>query len=140
MVRSGRSGRRADLELWTRGAGDRRRHCRGGPEIPGSPQISSLSWEELARDLRLAAHWCDQILIHGLEGCDWQDYPGRLRSFDWTDTAAPRNEPCSRGPSHVPAGGPESRRPPVGNAGYRIGLLLDGHAFWPAGMPVVNHS
>jgi hypothetical protein len=61
----------------------------GGPDIPGSPQMPSLSWEELARDLRLAGHWCDQILIHSLEGCVWQDYLGPLRSFDWADTAAP---------------------------------------------------
>ncbi len=61
----------------------------GGPDIPGSPQMPSLSWEELARDLRLARHWCDQILIHSLEGCVWHGYLGRLRGFDWTEIAAP---------------------------------------------------
>jgi hypothetical protein len=61
----------------------------GGPDIPGSPQMPSLSWEELARDLRLARHWSDQILIHSLEGCVWQGFLGRFRSFDWADTAAP---------------------------------------------------
>lgn len=61
----------------------------GGPDIPGSPQMPSLSWQELARDLRLARHWCDQILIHSLEGCVWHGYLGRLRSFDWTEAAAP---------------------------------------------------
>jgi len=60
----------------------------GGPDIPGSPQMPSLSWEELARDLRLARRWCDQILIHSLEGCVWHGFLGRLRSFDWADTAA----------------------------------------------------
>jgi hypothetical protein len=60
----------------------------GGPDIPGSPQMPSLSWEELARDLQLARHWCDQILIHSLEGCVWQGFLGRLKSFDWADTAA----------------------------------------------------
>jgi hypothetical protein len=59
----------------------------GGPDIPGSPQMPSLSWDELARDLRLARHWCDQILIHSLEGCVWHGHLCRLRSFDWTDTA-----------------------------------------------------
>ena len=59
----------------------------GGPDIPGSPQMPSLSWQELERDLRLARHWCDQILIHSLEGCVWQGFLGRLRSFDWADTA-----------------------------------------------------
>jgi hypothetical protein len=61
----------------------------GGPDIPGSPQMPSLSWEELARDLRLARHWCDQILIHSLEGCVRQGFLGRLCSFDWDDTTAP---------------------------------------------------
>jgi hypothetical protein len=28
----------------------------GGPDIPGSPQMPVLSWEELTRDLRLARH------------------------------------------------------------------------------------
>ena len=41
----------------------------GGRDIPGSPQMPTLSWEELAGDLRLARHFCDQILIHSLEGC-----------------------------------------------------------------------
>jgi hypothetical protein len=50
--------------------------------------MPSLSWEELARDLQLARRWCDQILIHSLEGCVWQGFLGRLRSFDWADTAA----------------------------------------------------
>jgi hypothetical protein len=61
----------------------------GGPDIPGSPQMPSLGWEELARDLRLAARWCDQILIHSLEGCIWQDFLGRVRSLDWSATAGP---------------------------------------------------
>jgi hypothetical protein len=51
--------------------------------------MPSLSWEELARDLRLAHRWCDQILIHSLEGCVWQGFLPRLRSFDWTGTAEP---------------------------------------------------
>ena len=29
----------------------------GGPDIPGSPQMPSLSWEEFARDLCLARHF-----------------------------------------------------------------------------------
>jgi hypothetical protein len=61
----------------------------GGPDIPGSPQMPSLSWEELAGDLRLARHFCDQILIHSLEGCVWQGFLGRLRSFEWADVAGP---------------------------------------------------
>jgi hypothetical protein len=70
----------------------------GGPDIPGSPQMPSLSCDELARDLRLARHWCDQILIHSLEGCIWHGHLRRLRSFDWTDTApAPDHALAAKG-------------------------------------------
>ncbi len=61
----------------------------GGPDIPGSPQMPSLSWEELARDLLLARRWCDQILIHSLEGCVWHGFLGRLRSFEWSEITDP---------------------------------------------------
>jgi len=61
----------------------------GGPDIPGSPQMPSLSWPELARDLRLARHFCDQILIHSLEGCVWQGFLPRLRAFEWVDVERP---------------------------------------------------
>ena len=70
----------------------------GGPDIPGSPQMPSLTWEEFARDLRLARRWCDQILIHSLEGCVWQGFLGRLRSFDWADgTTSPRGARAASG-------------------------------------------
>jgi hypothetical protein len=61
----------------------------GGPDIPGSPQMPALSWQELARDLRLARHFCDHILIHSLEGCVWQGFLPRLRSFEWADAGGP---------------------------------------------------
>lgn len=61
----------------------------GGPDSPGSPQMPSLSWQELARDLGLAGCFCDQILIHSLEGCVWQGFLHRLRSFEWADAAGP---------------------------------------------------
>ena len=61
----------------------------GGPDIPGSPQMPSLTWEQLAGDLRLARHFCDQILIHSLEGCVWQGILPRLRSFEWADADGP---------------------------------------------------
>ena len=61
----------------------------GGPDIPGSPQMPALNWEELAGDLRLARHFCDQILIHSLEGCVWQGFLPRLRSFGWADVEWP---------------------------------------------------
>ena len=67
----------------------------GGPDIPGSPQMPVLSCEELAHDLRLARHYCDQILIHSLEGCVWQGFLPRLRSLEWADEARPpqRDQP-----------------------------------------------
>jgi hypothetical protein len=61
----------------------------GGPDIPGHPQMPVLSWDELARDLRLAVHWCDDIYIHSLEGCVWQGFRPRLRSFDWRPATTP---------------------------------------------------
>jgi hypothetical protein len=61
----------------------------GGPDIPGSPQMPALNWEQLAGDLRLARHFCDQILIHSLEGCVWQGILPRLRSFEWADVDGP---------------------------------------------------
>jgi hypothetical protein len=61
----------------------------GGPDIPGSPQMPTLNWQELAEDLRLARHFCDQILIHSLEGCIWQGFLHQLRSFEWADVEQP---------------------------------------------------
>jgi hypothetical protein len=61
----------------------------GGPDLPGSPQMPALNWEQLAGDLRLARHFCDQILIHSLEGCVWQGFLPRLRSFEWADVQEP---------------------------------------------------
>jgi hypothetical protein len=61
----------------------------GGPDIPDTPQMPTLGWQELARDLRLAYHFCDQILIHSLEGCVWQGFMPRLRSFEWAGATGP---------------------------------------------------
>jgi hypothetical protein len=63
----------------------------GGPDVPGSPQMPSLTWPELARDLRLARHWTDDILIHSLEGCVQQGFLDKLRSFDWVQADTPPN-------------------------------------------------
>jgi hypothetical protein len=51
--------------------------------------MPTLTWEELAGDLRLARQFCDQILIHSLEGCVWQGFLPRLRSFEWADVEGP---------------------------------------------------
>jgi hypothetical protein len=55
----------------------------GGPDIEGQPQAPALNWEELARNLRLARQFTDQIYIHSLEGCVWQGFLTRMRSLDW---------------------------------------------------------
>ena len=31
----------------------------------------------------MARHWSDELFVYSLEGCVWQGYLGRLRSFDW---------------------------------------------------------
>jgi hypothetical protein len=61
----------------------------GGPDVPGHPQFTPLRWEELARDLRLARRWTDQLYVHSLEGCVWNGYLTQLRSFDWTPERTP---------------------------------------------------
>ena len=61
----------------------------GAPDIPGSPQVPKLTWEQLARDLGLARHWSESILIHSLEGCVEQGFLPRLRSFAWPPATPP---------------------------------------------------
>ena len=73
----------------------------GGPDIPGSPQMPVLSCEELAHDLRLARHYCDQILIHSLEGCVWQGFLPRLRSLEWANDARPPQWSASSSPGRT---------------------------------------
>ncbi|MGB9755208.1 hypothetical protein [Roseiflexus castenholzii] len=55
----------------------------GGVSVGGADRIAPLSWEELARDLRLARRQCDAIAIFSLEGCVREGYLERLRSFNW---------------------------------------------------------
>ncbi len=47
-----------------------------------------LGWDELARDLRLAHCWTDDIYIYSLEGCVQQDLLARLPDFDWNAPVA----------------------------------------------------
>ncbi|MEO9140044.1 MAG: hypothetical protein ABI345_13375 [Jatrophihabitans sp.] len=61
----------------------------GAPDIPGSPHVPTLNWDELARDLSLARHWSDTILIHSLEGCVEQGFLPELKSFTWTQANPP---------------------------------------------------
>jgi hypothetical protein len=43
----------------------------------------TLDWDGLARDLRLAQRFTDEISIHSLEGCISQGMQGRLEAFEW---------------------------------------------------------
>ena len=61
----------------------------GAPDIPGSPQVPALNWQEFASDLQLAHHWCDDLYVHSLEGCVQQGFLGRLRSLQWGEATAP---------------------------------------------------
>jgi hypothetical protein len=61
----------------------------GGPDIEGHPQMPALSWEEFQRDLRLARQFTDRVYVHSLEGCVWQEFLHRLRSFDWVEATPP---------------------------------------------------
>ena len=54
-----------------------------------TPEMPTLSWDEFARDLRLARHWTDQVYVHSLEGCVQQGFLGRLLSFDWSEVSVP---------------------------------------------------
>lgn len=55
----------------------------GGVQVAGLSDVPPLRWEELARDLRLARRWSDDIHIFSLEGCLQQDFLQRLIDFDW---------------------------------------------------------
>jgi hypothetical protein len=47
-----------------------------------------MTWDEFARDLRLAAQWRDDIFVFSLEGCVRQGFLERLRGFDWEEPVA----------------------------------------------------
>ena len=55
----------------------------GGVVEPGLSAPAPLTWEEFARDLRLAWLWCDDLFVFSLEGCVAQGFIDRLQSFDW---------------------------------------------------------
>jgi hypothetical protein len=42
-----------------------------------------LDWDELARDLRLAWYWTDELYIFSLEGCLEQGFLPELEKFEW---------------------------------------------------------
>jgi hypothetical protein len=56
----------------------------GGVELDwGEIRTQPLTWDELARDLRLAWYWCEDLHIFSLEGCVQQGYLEPLKSFTW---------------------------------------------------------
>jgi len=61
----------------------------GGVTIGNVDQVPPLTWDELARDLRLAHAWSDDIHIFSLEGAVRQGYLSRLLTFDWEAPVTP---------------------------------------------------
>lgn len=59
----------------------------GGVDTAGADHLPVLDWEGLARDLRLAARWTDQLYLFSLEGCVRQGFLKRLRET-FADEAA----------------------------------------------------
>jgi hypothetical protein len=55
----------------------------GGGMDADTFQWPPLEWDELARDLRLAWHWTNQLYIFSLEGCARKGYLKRLQSMVW---------------------------------------------------------
>jgi hypothetical protein len=70
----------------------------GGPDIPGQPQVPSLSWDGLQADLRLAHRFCDELHIHSLEGCVEHGFLERLGSIDWDTPVEPPAAAWAAGP------------------------------------------
>jgi hypothetical protein len=56
----------------------------GGVELPGAGSAPPLSWDELARDLRVARRCSSDLHVFSLEGCVRQGFLPRLRDFDWS--------------------------------------------------------
>ena len=54
----------------------------GGVELDIFPH-TPLTWQELARDLRLSWYYCQDIHIFSLEGCLEQGFFTRLKDFSW---------------------------------------------------------
>jgi len=66
------------------------------PGVETSMSIDSppLSWDELARDLRLAWSWTNDLFIYSLEGCVKQGFLHRLRPFEWDQPFLAPAEPA----------------------------------------------
>ncbi|HEU0299702.1 MAG TPA: hypothetical protein VFR37_09615 [Longimicrobium sp.] len=67
----------------------------GGGVEEGLDPPPPLSWDEFARDLRLARRHVRDIHVFSLEGCVEHGYLERLESFDWT-VAMPEPDATAR--------------------------------------------
>ncbi len=76
------------VEAWTRAAGAVA--VAVGSTGGGIDPLPKLSFDELSRDLRLAARGCADVSIFSLEGCVMNGHLPRLIDFDWE---APVNMP-----------------------------------------------
>ena len=61
----------------------------GGVTVGDVDQIPSLTWDEFARDLRLACVWSDDVHVFSLEGAIREGYLHRLLDFDWQARVEP---------------------------------------------------
>jgi len=62
----------------------------GGVKVPGFNPPPPLTWEELARDLRIARRWNSDLHIFSLEGCVERGYLAQLKDFDWNEEPPPQ--------------------------------------------------
>lgn len=61
----------------------------GAPDIPGHSRGPVSRVDELERDLLLANIFCDDLYIHGLEGCVEHGFFECSSSIDWEDQVSP---------------------------------------------------
>ena len=64
----------------------------GGVALAGIDRLPPLTWDELARDLRLARQLTGVIHLFSLEGAVRLGYLSRLIGFDWDVPTAPPSE------------------------------------------------
>lgn len=60
----------------------------GGVDAENMVDSTSMTWDELERDLLIAAHWCDNIYIFSLEGCVAQGFLEEIINLDWSNPPA----------------------------------------------------
>ena len=60
----------------------------GGVDLSDAIELTPLTWEAFARDLRLCVMQEKPIHIFSLEGCVEQGFLSKLNTFDWDETTA----------------------------------------------------